>query len=469
MVPLQHSNPPCPSLSSPPVVYRLYKQRFVGLVGLVFLNIISAMSWPWFGPISNNVSKELDITLDQVNWLGNIIACVYLPTTLLIPPVVSKYGISRCCQIGAVALILSAWIRYAGTSRTLSGSGAYALLIIGQLFAAIAQPIYQVLGPKYSETWFDLRGRTTATMIIAISNPIGGALGQLVSPLVGDTRKSILVLGILSTAVTPLVFLVSNAPPTPPTYAGSKPSPPLQSLLLAMIGKENMTSDAYMSPRSRVDFAIVMLLFGVLVAATNTFAILSAQILEPVGYSEDISGLMGACLLLTGIVAAIVTAPIFDRIFTHHLAITSKILVPILGGTWLSLIWAVKPNNMAGLFVIMTILGVCSITMLPIGLELGCDLTRNADGSSAILWFMGNLFGIMFVLVESALRAGPDAQPPLNMRRALIFNGTFVAVTASLVIFVRGKQERKQLDEDKIREVNMRPTQRTNNTVATHS
>ena len=49
---------------------------------------------------------------------------------------------------------------------------------------------------------------------------------------------------------------------------------------------------------------------------------------------------MGACLLLAGIVAAIATAPLFDRVFTHHLAITAKIVVPIIGAAWLSLIWA---------------------------------------------------------------------------------------------------------------------------------
>jgi hypothetical protein len=37
-----------------------------------------------------------------------------------------------------------------------------------QFFAAVAQPVFQVLGPAYSEAWFDLKGRTTATMIIAI-------------------------------------------------------------------------------------------------------------------------------------------------------------------------------------------------------------------------------------------------------------------------------------------------------------
>ena len=150
------------------------------------------------------------------------------------------------------------------------------------------------------------------------------------------------------------------------------------------------------------------------------------------GYSADVSGILGACLLLSGILAAIVTAPLFDRVFTHHLAATSKILVPAVAGAWLSLIWAgkdvhgtflpslcnaiVKPHNLGGLFAVMAILGVCSITMLPVGLELGCELTRNANASSAALWFAyviasivflqdplirnlsGNAFGVIFTL-----------------------------------------------------------------------
>lgn len=65
---------------------------------------------------------------------------------------------------------------------------------------------------------------------------------------------------------------------------------------------------------------------------------------QPVGYSSDESGFLGACLLLSGIVAAIVTAPLFDRVFTHHLALTTKLMVPVVGGAWLSLIWAGKED-----------------------------------------------------------------------------------------------------------------------------
>ena len=51
---------------------------------------------------------------------------------------------------------------------------------------------------------------------------------------------------------------------------------------------------------------------------------------------------MGAALLLSGIVAALATSPIFDRVLTHHLGITVRTLCPIIGASWLSLIWAGK-------------------------------------------------------------------------------------------------------------------------------
>ncbi|KAF9051051.1 MFS general substrate transporter [Hymenopellis radicata] len=432
--------------------YRLYKRRYAGIIGMVILNIVGALSWPWFGPISNNVSAEFHITLDEVNWLGNLVSCIYLPTALLIPPFISRYGIRRCCDVGAVCLIISAWVRYAGTTRSLPTRGAYALLMFGQFFAAIAQPIFQVLGPKYSETWFSLQGRTTATMIVAIANPIGGAVGQLLSPLIVDTRQSILVLGIICTAAAPAVFLIGTAPPTPPTYSASRPSPSLWSLCARIVGIEKSEGDDFMTLRERFDFCIVLAIFSALVGATNTFSILTAQIFEPLGYSTDTSGLMGACLLLTGIVAAIITAPLFDRVFTRHLAITAKVFVPIIAIGWLSIIWAAKPNNTGGLFALMTILGITSITMLPVALELACDLTRNADGSSCLLWFGANLFAIVFILVQGALRADDSADPPLNMRRALIFNGTFLMIVSATVFLLKGKQARKDLDESKLKE-----------------
>ena len=75
------------------------------------------------------------------------------------------------------------------------------------------------------------------------------------------------------------------------------------------------------------------------------FGVLSSQYFSPHGYSEDVSGFIGATLLLSGIVASAVTSPIFDRVLTRHLALTVKVFIPILSAAWLSMIWAGKSSE----------------------------------------------------------------------------------------------------------------------------
>lgn len=53
-------------------------------------------------------------------------------------------------------------------------------------------------------------------------------------------------------------------------------------------------------------------------------------------------------------------------------------------------------------------------------------------------------------VAEGALRAGVDANPPLNMHRALIFNGTIIMICAVSVLLLHGRQVRKERDEEKL-------------------
>ena len=40
-------------------------------------------------------AQEFDISLDRVNWLGNIMSCIYIPATALTPWLVSRYNLRR--------------------------------------------------------------------------------------------------------------------------------------------------------------------------------------------------------------------------------------------------------------------------------------------------------------------------------------------------------------------------------------
>ncbi|KAG8924771.1 hypothetical protein FRC02_010194 [Tulasnella sp. 418] len=282
-------------------------------------------------------------------------------------------------------------------------------------------------------------------MIMSIGNPIGCALGQLLPPLVGTPRESVLVLAIITTVICPIVVIVGNKPPTPPTFSGSKESPRAINTLRAVIGLKT-TDDAAMTVRERIDFGVIFMGFSILTAAITAFGSLISQVLVPYGYTSDESGIIGAVLLLSGLLGALITAPLFDRVFTHHLGLTLKGLVPPISACWIGMIWAVKSNGLAGIYVLLIFIGFASFTLLPVSLELACEVTRNPATSSAALWAGANLFSFIFIVSAEPLRAGPNAHPPDHLRSYIILQAVFAAFLVPLVMFVKGVQIRREMD-----------------------
>lgn len=54
--------------------------------------------------------------------------------------------------------------------------------MVGQILNGMAQPFVLSAPTRYSDLWFTNRGRVTATAVMSLANPFGGALGQLIGP-----------------------------------------------------------------------------------------------------------------------------------------------------------------------------------------------------------------------------------------------------------------------------------------------
>ncbi|KIO18157.1 hypothetical protein M407DRAFT_220760 [Tulasnella calospora MUT 4182] len=416
------------------VHYRLYKRRFIGATALCLLNCLGGMSGSWFSAIALDTAEAFNISVSRVNWLSNATNVVFICSAFAIPWAVRKLGIRLSCIICAGIQLVAAWIRYAGTARSLSPDGAFALMMVSQLMTGTTQAVWQVLAPRYSEAWFGLKGRVTATMIMTLLGPVGNAIGQLLAPI-GTVRTSILILSIATTVIAPSAFALGERPPTPPTFSGSKTSPPVFETIRRM------------SWRERCDFAILVWGFGVLDGVIVSLLTLVAQVYGPYGYDSSQSGFLGAALLISGIVAALITAPLFDRVLTHHLARTIQVVVPVLAGCWLGFIWAVGTHGLKASYALLVVIGICSFTLLPVTLELACEVTRHAELSGAMLWLSANAVGLFLVLISDLLKAGPNANPPYNLKKQLILHAAFALSIIPLTLCMRGKQVRREMDE----------------------
>lgn len=165
----------------------------------------------------------------------------------------------------------------------------------------------------------------------------------------------------------------------------------------------------------------------------NSISSLLNQILAPYGYSESQAGIAGGILIIVGLIAAAILSPITDR-FKHYLG-SIRLLVPVIALSYVALVFA--PSSPAGIvpsLVVCGLLGASSFSLLPLVLEYLVEITYPSppEIGSTLCWTGGQLFGAVFIIIQSALKADATATPPSNMQGALIFSAV-IAVAATPV------------------------------------
>lgn len=184
-----------------------------------------------------------------------------------------------------------------------------------------------------------------------------------------------------------------------------------------------------------IEFWLIFIPFAVYVGFFNSVSSLLNQFMTPYGYTDDEAGIAGALLIVVGLVSAAVTSPILDR--TKTFVATTKICVPIIAICYLVYVWVPGTHDSGGLagpYVVLSVLGAASFTLVPVVIELLVELTHpvSPEVTSAIAWSGGQLLGGLFIIISDALREGDDASPPQNMKRALIFTAIVSMVTMPL-------------------------------------
>lgn len=189
---------------------------------------------------------------------------------------------------------------------------------------------------------------------------------------------------------------------------------------------------------------IILIPFAIYVGFFNSVASLLNQILVPYGFSSDEAGIAGALLIVVGLVASAITSPILDR--TKQFLLAIKLAVPVIGLCYLVLIWMPATRTLAGPFVVLSILGAASFSLVPVALEFLAELGHplSPEITSTVAWGGGQLFGGVFIIVSDALKAGPGANPPENLDRALVFTAVIalIAVPPPLALGLFGRADK---------------------------
>lgn len=177
--------------------------------------------WICFSPIAEKTASYYGVSDLVVDFLSLSFMIASVPFGPVASWLLDTQGLRRSLIIAAAFNCVGGWTRYAGDFL---GSGKLAVLFIGQLLAAVSQPVILDCPTMLAATWFGEDERATANMIASIANPLGIALGSLFPPMIvdvpSDMRSLYLYFALPATVgLLVTVLFLKDRPPSPPSMS----------------------------------------------------------------------------------------------------------------------------------------------------------------------------------------------------------------------------------------------------------
>lgn len=401
---------------------KVYKRRFFGLIQLILSNIVVSWNWIALAPVSATAATYFNTSESAINWLSTGVLFAFVLATPFTFWALSKHGPKTSIVISSCFLLAGNWIKYGGAKSNMFG-----VVMFGQLIIGLAQPFVLAAPTTYSDLWFSPAGRTTATAVASLANPLGAALGQLITPFwvqsPSDIPNSVLWVSIIASVATIPSFFIPKAPPSPP-------APNMDAIMNAPSSK-SIRNDIKVLAGS-VEFWLLFIPFAVYVGFFNAFSSLLNQILEPYGFTEDGAGIAGAVLIVVGLVTSAIVSPLNDK-FKFYIWFI-RIAVPVTALMYLIFYFAPPTRSIPYVYVVCAVLGAGSFGLVPIVLEFMAEIMypMGPAVASSIFWSGGQLLGGVFIVIMDKLKESPNARPPGNMRRALIFQAVIAMAVMPL-------------------------------------
>ncbi|KAE9556411.1 hypothetical protein FO519_000296 [Halicephalobus sp. NKZ332] len=371
---------------------------------------------------------------------------------------VDKFGLRTGCYLGAALNLLGNLLRVLGSISSIPSSDRFLIVLLGQSIAACAQPFIMYLPTKLAAFWFPESQRAVANTIGSMSNPLGIAVMYASSSLfVNDSHpEAFLLLNsvVASIAVITAIMalgVTSSVPPTPASASSSKEvkSPPFfQGLKKALRSKT---------------FVILALGLGGGVGLFNALYNNLQPALCVKGYSDTFSGIMGALLIVSGLIGSAISGIYVDK--TKKFEETIKCSLCVAGLFACSLSVSLQYENVEW-WIALSIFGfgAFGFAIYPIGLELGVEVTYPVAEatSSGLMIMMGQVQGVFYVLItflftqraslhEMKVQTCTDSTDPDDVQNwkysFMAWNVIIVVLLIGFVTFFWPKYRRMQYEQ----------------------
>mmetsp|Transcript_119284 Transcript_119284/g.216839 ORF Transcript_119284/g.216839 Transcript_119284/m.216839 type:complete len:491 (-) Transcript_119284:99-1571(-) len=448
-----------------------------GLVGVL---------WITFAPIASLSSSFYGVSLGSISLLSMVFMILFLPGILLTSYLMTKWGLRRVVIIGSLLDLVATILRFISVflpQKTGPLYPAFSVLLLGQSFGALAQPLFITVPVRLANDWFSRDERDAVTVIAAMVNPVGNALGQVVPPLVLSqypTDKGLikgfgwLLAGEGVVAVVAFLWACAcfaEDPTTAPSRATivrrSSRQELLQTLSQGRVSSPRVSSPSVGSRTASTDstfsacdalralkfdystllkdknYRILLVAFGMGLGLFNAILTCIEQLVKPANYNSDDAGLFGGVVLLTGLPVAGIVGVVLDR--THAYRATLKAGFAFAWMAVLVFLVLLRPAQRGLVCMGSALLGATTTPMLPVSMETAveCTFPVPEEASGGLLLMAGQVFGVIFTLtLENLLTSGGGSSFEGVWTSAAFFILSVELAASMLVLCYRGQYKR---------------------------
>jgi MFS family permease len=345
---------------------------------------VTQMLWITFASITVDAGKFYGVSDLSIGLLSMSFMIVFIIMSIPASWAIDTYGIRVGVGIGA------AFTAIFGLLRGLVAP-SYTWVLVAQIGIAIGQPFVLNAQTKVVARWFPVSDRATIVGFTSLALFLGIVVGMVVTPLLAlrsGIAGMLLTYGIISVISGVLFFaLVRERPATPPC-------PPEQEARSLMFdGLRQMVTNP--------DFQVMMVIFFVALGLFNAVSTWIEDIVKPRGLDATQAGIIGALMVVGGIVGAVILPSLSD----HYHRRVPFIVVALIGGT-LGLAGLTFFGSYALLIASALFLGFFLLSAAPIGFQYGAEVTLPApEGTSyGMLILMGQISGIAFIFAMDSFR-----------------------------------------------------------------
>jgi len=390
---------------------RLYGYRWVVLGVFSILNALVQMNWITFAAVTGDAASFYRVSELQIGLLSMVFMIVFVVVSIPASYVIDTYGVRVGVGIGAVLTGVFAMARGLWASD-------YTLVLISQIGLAVGQPFVMNAITKVGARWFPITERATAAALPSLAQFVGIIVAMAATPFVVSSAgmSGMLVwYGVVSVvgAVASLVF-IRERPPTAPSSTDQ------DERFKVFEGLRHILKQR--------DMQILLLLFFVGLGMFNAISTWIEQIVNPRGFGPEEAGIIGAMMVVGGILGAGILPVLSDRSRRRK-----PFLVVAVAGMAPGLVGLAFAETFPLLLMSSFVFGFFLMSAYPIGFQYSAEISYPApESSQGIILMAGQVSGILFILGMDAFKSSVTGSMAASMLVFIALTAIVIALTAFL-------------------------------------